>query len=317
MTTCYFNNSGLPILDCSRRYVFQYVHGLRYVKSQYLLTGNLFHWLMKNIRPGDSLVNFAMFPDRKPPAKLTDNLPDYQVTRIIDIALRATALLAANSGTNVVQEQFFSVASTNRLVTDFPKPSEFQVLDTMTADRGEIMTFPALGEYFVITDYKTTHKRLSDADFHMGYKLSGQFLFYATVLRYAARTGQLSPAYQPFADLLQRSRIAARHLFANYTDKAAEKPQTDQLMLMQPTILSEETLDQFEHIFSQKRDIAAFLTANPHLANPEGIARSKCYGCPYQSICAMGNPLLVETAVKSWPLGSAPYDPTHSDDIES
>lgn len=305
----YFNNSSLPSLTCPRRYVLTHAKGLRYARSDSQQLGTAFHHYMKVIDDTDQLSTLIMFPSKQPPARTLKAVAEHHLARLATIALRVHAQL----GPAAVREQFFKINTAAKLLS-FTLPDTHTLDDTGTLDRADRLRLGMHGEYLVITDYKTTHKNLSSGDFHMGYKLTSQFLFYATALRYAARTNQLPESYAEFKDLLLDNRIAARHVFVNHTDKAAERPEKDQIMILDPVIFSAEQLDEFELLFSQKRDLAVFLHLNPHLARKEGMLVGGCWGCPFQSICVLGNELAENNAIENWPLGRSTYDPTHQND---
>lgn len=309
--TIYFNNSSLPTLKCPRRFVLQNVHGLKFVKPDHFRIGSVFHHYMRVIEPSDSAFTLTLFPNKKAPDHLTSTIRECDVTRLADLAVRASQLMEPNE--TAVREQFFSFDSTSLIQTPFDRPADTQVLDAGTLDRLELVSTP-LGKFAMITDYKTTHTKLNSGDFHVNYKLQSQFLFYGSRLRYAARTGQLPEVYKPFEAELADSRIMARHLFVNHTDKAAENPQRDQLMLCQPSILPVDQLDEFDNLFAQERDLAVFLHTRPELSPKKGMMNGSCYGCPFQQICLLANPKLEAEAIERWPLGRAPYDPRHTDE---
>lgn len=312
MTTIWFNNSSLPsLLNCPRQYVYRHVYGLRYIKDPSLQIGSAFHHYMKVVDKGDNLLSLSMFPDKKLPPKLSEAIAEQTQVRLATLALRTHSLL--ETGQPFVRETFCSF-DTSRLLNPavITLPPDYRIMDALTLDRGEQVTLGMNGPYFLITDYKSTHKPLKSADLHTSYRLASQLRFYATALIYAAQNNLLPPEFKPYAELLSDGRVATRYVYVNYTDKAAEKD-SDQIFVCDPHIYGQAELDAFRAQVADRRLLAAFIGTNPHLAQKDGIMSGACFKCPYSSICLLGNPMLEATAVDTWPLGRAPYDPTHQD----
>lgn len=308
MNILHFNNSGLRDMACSRKYSLIHTHGLRFIRNDAMLIGSAFHHYMQVFEPGDSVATLRLFPHKHPSSKLLSALSDVHLTRLADLACRASALLPQQPH---IKEHFFSFDSTDLLQPLFTPPTPLQVLTTGTIDRAEVMDLPFAGPTLVLTDYKTTHKKLSDGDFHLDYQLQSQFPFYATALIHAQSRGALPPAYQPFASLIAEQKLAKRYLFCNYTDKAAENPGRDDLFLQPPSLITREELQQFSDLFDQRRALAAFIHTSPSLAQKDGILNGTCYGCPFRQICALNNNDKEAQAIADWSLGRAAYDPTH------
>lgn len=307
MNTIWLNNSSLaPLLNCPRQYVYRTIYGLRYARDISLNIGLAFHHFMRVVEPGD---NETMLLFVKPPDKpIADAVANLTMQKLATLAIRLHSELPQND--TVLREQFLSVNTSALLNPDVIKlPADTEVRDALTLDRTEVVTLGNNGPYLLLTDYKTTHKPVAHSDNHVMYSLSSQLRFYLTRLRYAAATGQLPAAFQPYAELITAGRIATRYIYINYTDKAV-KP-SDQIFICEPRTYTQDELDTFVSQVDDRRMLAAFLGLNPHLANKDGIMTGACFKCPYQSICLLGNPGLEQTAVQNWPLGRAPYDPTH------
>lgn len=308
MNTIWVNNSSFPsLLNCPRQYVYRVIYGLRYIKDPSMTIGSGFHHFMSVVQDEDVPAILELV--RSLPDKIKNVLPNAQITRLADLAVRTHQRL--RTGEPFVRETFVEIDTASLLNPDVIQlPDNVRIRDAMTLDRGEVVRLGINGEYFLLTDYKTTHKPLQRADLHIGYKLSSQLRFYAKTLIFAARTGQLPATLEPYTELLKDGRIATRYVYVNYTDKAAEKPQ-DQIYVGDPVLYTPDELDTFTKQVNDRRMLAAFIALNPQHAHKDGIMSGACYKCPYTSICLLGNPVLEQTAVENWALGRAPYDPTH------
>lgn len=299
----YFSNSSVGWMKCQRRYVLQMVYGLRVPAETSWNIGSVFHHYMRLLKPGDNLMYVLMLPVYKPKDTILGGVPEHLVTRLAHLAISITDQLGTPINGPIVKEQFLDDAG----------PDDLGATWVGTPDRLELMRLAGGVEYLVITDYKTTHKSVRDPALQMGYRLQSQFSMYALLLlRVLLNTPERFPALAPFQDAVSQGNIASRHIFITHAEKAfAEGSKEPQFAIMNPTPLEVNELAVMRTMFQEKEELASFLHVHPHLAHKDGMLTGSCWGCPFQQICSLKNAQLEETAIERWPLGRAPYEPTH------
>lgn len=303
----WFNNSSIPRLNCGRQFVLQNVVGLRTQASESMNFGSVFHHFMRVIEPGDQ--EFHLLFMKGPPKSVSETLSTDQLQRAAAAAISGAALLGFDSH---VREEFFAFRTDEHLINPAWLPPGHIVVDAGTIDRLEVMLVSGY-PHIVITDYKTTYKKLSNGSLHLNYMLSGQLKFYAAALRRAAREGKLAgTSYEHYQDLAAQGFFARRYLFVN-SGADAEKP-SDRLLLQQPAIIPEAELDEYDTMLRTMRDMFVYYTVNPQTALKTGQLNNMCWSCKFPSICIEPNDAGVERAVSAWPLGRARFNPRHGDD---
>jgi hypothetical protein len=304
--TIWFNNSSIPRLGCGRQFVLKNVFGLRTYPSNSMAAGSAFHHWMRVVEPTD--LPFTLLALKPLPPTMSEQISTEASQRAATLACEASALLGYGPH---VRETFFAFNTGECLLNPGWLPADHVVMDAGTLDRCEVMRVSGY-DHAVITDYKTTHKKLSNGDLHASYTLAGQLKFYAAALRRAARAGQLAGTpFAPYQDLFAQGFIARRYLFVNNTDKA-EKP-TDRLFLQPPAIISNDELDEYDLMLATMRDMFVYYHTQPQQAMKTGQLAGLCWSCAFTSICLSPNETSAQHAIETWSLGRSPFNPEHID----
>ncbi len=304
--TIWFNNSSIPRLSCGRQFVLKNVTGLRTLPSNSMAFGSAVHHWMRVIEPND--VEFTLLALKPLAPKLSEQISTDQAHRAASLAVMAANQLGFESH---VREEFFAFNTSSHLLNPDWLPAGYAVMDAGTLDRCEVMRIAGY-DHVVITDYKTTYKKLSNGDLHSGYMLAGQLKFYAAALRRAARAGQLAgTSFEPYQDLFAQGFIARRYVFINSGDKA-EKP-TDRLFVQPPGIITNEELDEYDIMLSTMRDMFVYYHTQPQQAMKTGQLSGVCYGCDFKPICLSPNEASAQHAIETWAYGRSAFNPEHTD----
>lgn len=289
----YLNNSSLEYLGCTRRYVYQVVHGAVVPKEQPLAIGTLFHAYMRDITPGENGFTFAGPFSTTRYAEEKAQVVDPNLHLILgDIAAQVAAKLGYD---NLVERELFFEHLIEVSIDDTPA----QVTVCGTTDLRSY-----LHPYATITDYKTTKHKVT-ADHIINYQLKSQLFFYGAAFKMIVDAGGSVSTNAQFNDAVRAGLIARRYIHASYTERAAT------ICDVEP--IPPDALVEFKQTIYEKAHLAAYLHKYPERSTKDGMTTGGCYFCPFKPICKLHNPILEAREFKSWPYGFAQYNPRHYD----
>lgn len=285
--TIYLNNSSLPELACGTRYNYRILKGAIIPKSPELSTGLAFHDMMRTVEKDTHPLEIV----QKPPAS-AGSISQLTLLNLANLAVQTAGQIDLSGE----RELFLEYSASAEVRARYPDLAD-KSFNARFCGTLDLISYDEAEDCIVITDYKTTQKKI-DGKFFLDYALKSQRPFYINLL--SLTYYKLPKKYQAAA---VNGRIKFRYIFVNYVDKTVH---------VQPAqYMHTDTLAQTLNVMYEKLALAVYYHLNPSASYKDGMFFGHCFFCPFKQLCSTFDPIKEQEMIEKWPYGFRIYDPQH------